>query len=184
MVFFAKPRGMAVVIDMFVIIRALPEADIIEDQFQIAFHRFSDCVKGPELAVDVLVNDYFLHAHVFVLKGFPHGIDPRGRGDLDFETRETCPHQFDQVRKTDGDRIRAGMIDPFQKIDELCVAFFRIFEIAETGRIDKIAKFQSPIVAGLDVIFYIFPVYLGKNEARSCPSDDIEREFAEKSVDR
>ena len=182
MIFFAAPRGMAVMIDMLVIIRTLPEADIIQDQLQIALHGLSDRFKGFKFAVNMLIDDDFFHAHVFVLQGFSHGIDPGGSGDLDFEARKTRPHKLDQVGETDGDRIRAGTIDPFQKVDELCVTFFRIFEIAETRGVDKIAEFQSSIMAGLDVILYISSVYLWKNEARPCPSYDIEREFAEEGV--
>jgi hypothetical protein len=182
LVFFAAPRGMAVVIDMFVVIRTLPQADIIQNQLQIALHGLADRFKGFELTVDMLIDDDFFHAHVFVLQGFSHGIDPGGSRDLDFEARKTRPHKLDQVGKADGHRIGARMVNPFQEVDELCVTFFRIFEVAKTGGINKIAEFQSSIMTGLDVIFYIFPVYLWKNEARPCPSDDIERKFAKESV--
>jgi hypothetical protein len=55
-------------------------------------------------------------------------------------------------------------------------------EVSKAGGVEKIAKFQSPIVASLDVCFHILSLDLGKNKPRSRPSHDIEREFAEKGI--
>jgi hypothetical protein len=84
LLFLSLPRGMAIVIDVFVIVGALPEADIIDDQFQMTLHRFPDRFEGLELPVDVFINDNFFHPHVFILEGLPYCVDPRGGRDFYF----------------------------------------------------------------------------------------------------
>jgi hypothetical protein len=41
-IFFSLPGGMAIMIDMFVIVGTLPEADIVDDQFEIALDGLPD----------------------------------------------------------------------------------------------------------------------------------------------
>ena len=102
------PGGMAIVIDMFIIVGALPEADIVDDQFQIALHRLSDGLEGLEFPVDVFIDDDLLNAHVLILKGLPHRVDPGCGGDLDLQTGKAFSHQIDEVRNADGDRVGTG----------------------------------------------------------------------------
>jgi hypothetical protein len=40
--FFSLPGGVAIMIDMFVIVGTLPEADIVDDQFEITLDSFPD----------------------------------------------------------------------------------------------------------------------------------------------
>jgi hypothetical protein len=182
-IFLSLSRGMAIVIDMFIIIGALPEADVIDDQFQIALHCFSDRLQGFELTVDMLINDDFLDTHVFILKGFPYGVDPGCRGDFHLEAGKTFPRKVHEVGDTHRNRISAGMVNPFQKLNKLSIAFFRILEVSKARSIEEIAKFQSPLMAGVDVLFHILSVNLWQHETRSRPTDDIKGKLTEKSID-
>ena len=123
---------MAIVIDVLVIVRALPEADVVDDQLQVALDRFSDRLEGLPLAVDMLIDDDLFSAHLFILEGFPHRIDPCCRRDLHLETRKALSHEVDKVRNADRDRIGTGAIDPFEKVNQLSVAFSRILKVSKT----------------------------------------------------
>jgi hypothetical protein len=101
--FLPLPRGMPVVINMFVIIGTLPEADVVDDQLQVAPYCLSDRLQSFELPIDVFIDDNLLHTHLFVLEGFAHGIDPGRGGNLDLKAWEAFPHQIDQVRDTHND---------------------------------------------------------------------------------
>jgi hypothetical protein len=175
---------MPIVVDVLIIVRALPEADVIDDQFQMTLHRLPDRFQCFELAVDVLINDDLLHPHVFILEGLSYGIDPRGRGDFYFEARKTFSHKVDQIGHTHGHCIGPGTVDPFKKFDELSIALFGILEVSKAGSIKKIAELQPSIVASLDVCFHIPSFNLRKNKTGPCPTDNIEGEFAEESIYR
>jgi hypothetical protein len=175
---------MTIGIDVFVIVGALPEADVIDDQFQIALHRFPNRFEGFELAVDVFVNDNFFYPHVFILEGFSYGVDPCGRGDFYFESRKTFSHEIDQIRNAHGHSVSPGSVDPFKKLDQLSIAFLGILEVTKAGSIEKIAELQPSFVARPDVGFHILSFDLRKNKPRPCPADNIKRELAEKSIYR
>jgi hypothetical protein len=173
---------MAIVIDVLVVVGTLPEADVIDDQFQMTLHRFPDRLQGLEFPVDMLVNDDFFYPHVFILESFSYCVDPRGGGDLYFEARKTLSHEVDQIGNAHGHSIGPGSVDPFKKLDQLSIAFLGILEVSETRGVEEIAELQPSIVAGLDVRFHILSFDLRKNKPGPCPTDNIKRELAEKSI--
>jgi len=184
LLFLSLSGGMAIVVDVLEVVGTLPEADIIDDQFQMTLHRFPDRFEGFELPVDVFVNDDFFYPHVLVLEGLPYRVDSRDRGDLYFEAGKTFSHKVDQIGNPHGHSIGPGSVNPFKKLDQLSIAFLRILEVSETGGIEEIAELQPSIVAGLDVGFHILSFDLRKNKTGSRPADNIKREFAEKSIYR
>jgi hypothetical protein len=181
---FSLPGGVAVMIDVFIIVGALPEADIINDQFEVALHRLSDRCQVFELTVNVLVNDNFLHPHVFVLERFSHRIDPRRGGDFHLQAGKTFSDQIDQIRSPQRYGICAGAVNPVEKLHELSIALFRILKISKAGSIEEVGKFQFSGMAGFDIILYVFPVDLRKDKTRPGSADNIEREFAKETIYR
>jgi hypothetical protein len=103
--FFSFPGGMAIMINMFVIVGTLPEADIVDDQFEITLDGLSDRLQGFELPVDMFVNDDLLDSHIFILQGLSDRIDTGCGGDLHFKAGKSFSHQVDEIGHTDGDRI-------------------------------------------------------------------------------
>jgi len=170
-------------IDMLVIVRALPEADIVDDELQIAVHRFTDGLQGFEFTVDMLVDDDLLHSHILILKGFPHRVHTGGGGDLHLEARKTLPDEIDEVRDADGNSIRSGPIDPFEKLDQFSITFSGILKVSKTGGIEEITEFQSSLMASLDISVYKFSVDLRKDITGSCSPHRIVGKFAKEGVD-
>jgi hypothetical protein len=173
---------MAIVIDVLVIIRTLPKANIIDDQFQVALDCSSDCLKGLEFSVGVLINDDLLHTHGFVLKGLSHGIDTGSGGGFHFKARETFPDQIDEIGHANDDRVCTRLIDPFEKPNELSITLSRILEISKTGGVEQITKLQPIFVTDLNISYHIISIDLRQNKTGSCSSHHIEREFAEEGI--
>jgi len=92
-------------INMLVIVGTLPEADIVDDQFEITLDGLSDGLQSLEFTVDMFVNDDFLDSHIFILLGLSDRIDTGCRGDLHFKAGNSFSHQVDEIGHTDGDRI-------------------------------------------------------------------------------
>ncbi len=173
---------MAIVVDMFVIIRTLPEADIVDNELQVAAHSVSYRLQGFELTIDMLIDNDLLDSHRFILKGLPHGINPGRGGDLDLEARKTFPHEIDEVRDAHGDRIRAGLVDPFQKVNQLSITFSGVLQVSKTGGVQQVAEFQPSFVAGPYVSLHIFSIHLGQDKPGSRSPHNIEGKFPEEGI--
>ena len=65
LLFFSRPRSVTIVVDVFKIIRTLPEANIVDNELEVASHRLSDRLKGLKFTVDVLIDDDLFHPHLF-----------------------------------------------------------------------------------------------------------------------
>src|SRR5512143_1015163 len=150
----------------------------------MTLYRFPDRFECFELPVDMLINDDFLYPHVFILEGLSNRVDPGDRRHFYFEARETFSHEIDHVGNAHRHRIGPGSVDPFEKLDQLPVAFLGILEVSETGGVEEIAELQSPIVAGPDIGFHIRSLDLRKDKPGPCPADNIKRKLAEKSIYR
>jgi hypothetical protein len=109
----------------------------------------------------MFVDDNFLNAHVLVLEGFPDGIDAGRGGDLHLQTGKTFFYKIDEVREANRDCIRSGLINPFQKFDELSIPFLGVLKVSEAGGIEQVTEFQASLMAGLDVTPDIVSVDLG-----------------------
>ena len=95
--------------------------------------------------------------------------------------------ELDIIMSVPGQKIGLKSAELFERLppdtgDGSEVTLFRILKISKTGSIEEIAKFQSSIVTGFDIILYIFSIYPGKDKTGSRSADNIKREFAEKSI--
>jgi hypothetical protein len=131
----------------------------------------------------MFVDDDLLNAHVLVLKGFPDRIDASRGGDLHLQTGKAFSYKIDEVRDTNRDRIRSGLINPLQKLDELSISFFGILKVSEAGGIEQVAEFQPSLMAGLDISPDMVSVDLREDKSRSCASHHVKGEFAEEGID-
>ncbi len=171
-------------IDVFKVIRTLPEADVIDNQFQVTFHRFPDGLQSLEFPVDVLIDDDLFYPHFLILDGLPDRIDPGRRRDFDFQPWEAFSHEIDEVGDTHRHRVGPRFIDPFEKLDQLSVTLPGVLEVSKARSIEKVAKLQAFFVAGPDIPFDIIAVDLRQDKAGPCPTHDIEGEFPEEGIDR
>lgn len=171
-------------IHMFEIIGALPETDVVDDQFQITLHGLPDGFEVLKFPVDMFINDDLFHAHVFILEGLSDRVDPGYCGDLDLETWEAFSHQIDKVGNPDGDRISPRFVNPFDELDQLSIAFSGILEISEAGSIEEITELQAFFMTGVDITLDVIAIDLGQDKARPCSSHDVEGKLAKEGIDR
>ena len=179
----ALPRGMAVMVDVFKVIGTLPEADIVDDQFQVAFHRLPDGLQGLEFAVDVFINDNLFHSHLLILEGLADRVDPGRGGDFDLQAGKSLSHEIDEVRNAYRHCICARFVDPFEKLDQLPVTFSGILEVSEAWGVEKVAKFQAFLMAGLNIPFDVTAVDLGQNKAGPGSSHNVKGKLPEERID-
>jgi hypothetical protein len=181
--FLSLPGGMAIMIDMLVIVGTLPEADVVDDQFEIALEGLSDRFQGFEFPVDMFINDDLLDSHIFILEGFSDRIDT-GRGrDLHLQTGKAFSYQIDEIGDAHRDRIGSRPINPFQKLDKLSISLLGILEVSKTRGIQEVTELQPSFMAGLDILLHIVSVHLGKDKSGSRASHHIEGQFAEEGID-